>query len=71
MKKKVFALLMAATLMLTMLPASALAHGHGSGHKRTCSRTNCEATRVHKHGGKTYAGHSANDGHSWHGGNHH
>lgn len=65
MKKRTLAFLVAAVLMLTLMPLSALAHGHGGGYS-LCSVDSCGITGLHRHDGICYAGHYSGDGHDYH-----
>jgi hypothetical protein len=71
MKKLVFATILSLAL-LTALPMTAFAHGHGNAAStvnRTggpCAVTNCNIVGNHYHDGVPGAGHSIGDGHDYH-----
>lgn len=69
--KKLTIILMAAVLVVGLMPITSFAHGHGGSKAvtstyRLCDVENCDTTGNHKHNGTTYAGHSKNDGHAHH-----
>lgn len=72
--KKAAAALAMSAIMLTAMPLTVFAHGHGhhGGNVSSvpvyslCSVENCNTTGNHHHDGITYTGHYIGDGHDYH-----
>lgn len=71
MKKTIAALALSA-VMLTAMPLTVSAHGHGYGADSSaacyslCTVENCNTTGIHQHNAVTYTGHYIGDGHDYH-----
>lgn len=65
---KILAALTALVLLMAGLSVAAAAgNHHGRGRVSTlCAVTSCHTVGTHTHGGRSYAGHTMGDGHSWH-----
>ena len=71
MKIKKLGLILTLSLAVggSFLTTTASAHGHHSSGSKTykvCTIADCNKTSTHKHNGKTYAAHTAGDGHAHH-----
>ena len=68
--KKIIAALSLSALMLTALPMTSFAHGHGyrsaGGSHSLCNVENCNTVGEHQHDGVSYSGHFIGDGHDYH-----
>jgi hypothetical protein len=79
--KKLISATILSLVLLTALPMTAFAHGHGSAANTTsrtvgpCAAENCNIVGNHYHDGVLSAGHFIGDGHDYHqsrhGGGHH
>jgi len=72
MRKKIISVTLAA-LLISVMPMTVFAHGHGNKVKTAtavtyalCTAKNCNIVENHKHNGTTYAGHHIGDGHEYH-----
>lgn len=70
--KKIATVIGILALLLTVLPITALAHGHSRGTSATgaaytlCPVENCNTVGNHRHDRAIYSGHYIGDGHDYH-----